>query len=340
MRKTWKIGLYSFLLMMLISLGIANVGWSEDQGVKQKYGSNFFLNNFYGSAVTDSHVPCLWLVGNFGSIWVSEDYGKTWQVRVSGGGAELFDISFANSKDGWIVGRFGVILKTDDGGKSWSKQNSQTEQTLFSVFFVDSNRGWAVGDYGLILHTVDGGETWTKQGDEVDIVYNRVLFADENHGWVVGEKGLILYTRDGGANWVKQVNPLGEVTLFGLYVFDRFKAVACGMDGRFLMTGDGGEIWEEISTSTDESLLNVMMSGDKGWAVGLKGTLITTSDAGKSWEISPSSPPSFSWFDICIFLDDVHGLVAGGNGSIFFTADAGKTWQMPEEVVIPLELRD
>src|SRR6185369_15909920 len=99
-------------------------------------------------AVTSKDPQVAWAVGNFGSIHVTRDGGKSWQTRTSNTKEPLFSIAFADDRTGWIVGKSGLILRTTDGGQTWQPQQTpiKAAKHLFKVAALDPQRAWAVGD--------------------------------------------------------------------------------------------------------------------------------------------------------------------------------------------------
>jgi len=180
-------------------------------------------------AVTAIGSDKLWAAGYFGAIYRTTDAGKTWKKLNGLTDQSIYDISFADDKNGWAVGRRGFVIHTSDGGDNWELQTIPREpaQHLFAVRAVDANTAWAVGDWGGRYYTADGGKTWEDRSfvltpespawkylsdDELatvakggkvydDIFLNDVFFTDKQHGWMVGEYGYIFRTEDGGQTW-------------------------------------------------------------------------------------------------------------------------------------------
>jgi photosystem II stability/assembly factor-like uncharacterized protein len=180
-------------------------------------------------AVTAIGADRLWAAGYFGAIYRTSDGGKNWQKLNGLTDQSIYDISFADEKNGWAVGRRGFVIHTTDGGDTWEVQSipRKPAQHLFAVQAVDANTAWAVGDWGGRYYTGDAGKTWEDRSfiltadspawkylseDELatvaaggkiydDIFLNDVFFADKQHGWMAGEYGYIFRTDDGGQTW-------------------------------------------------------------------------------------------------------------------------------------------
>jgi photosystem II stability/assembly factor-like uncharacterized protein len=276
-------------------------------------------------AVTASSPDVAWAVGNFGSIHVTKDGGKTWQTRASNTKEPLFSVAFADDKSGWIVGKSGVILRTTDGGETWQPQKTPIKQPkhLFKVAAIDAQRAWAVGDWGAVIETTDGGATWedrslgglaverveepgrTMQTITDDVILYDVDFLDAQHGFIVGEFGTLLATTDGGAHW-RQITLPTEKTLFAVHFRSPEEGWVVGIDGIILHTTDAGHTWTtqngHIETGAIEDVSFVEAMANPGlYAVSVQGK---------------------------------HGVVVGDSGAFFVSEDGGQTWTrraLPDE---------
>ena len=78
-------------------------------------------DNLHGVIAPDKNH--IWITGNFGTIFHSNNGGVSWEKQDSGGENFLIsDGSFIDSKQGWLAGTRGTILHTNSAGKKWKKQ--------------------------------------------------------------------------------------------------------------------------------------------------------------------------------------------------------------------------
>jgi photosystem II stability/assembly factor-like uncharacterized protein len=50
-----------------------------------------------------------------------------------------------------------------------------------------------------------------------------------------------------------------------------------------IVSFDDGETWERLDTGVTESLYEIAVRADVGWAVGDVGNVLTTTDGGRTW---------------------------------------------------------
>jgi photosystem II stability/assembly factor-like uncharacterized protein len=189
--------------------------------------------------------------GELGSLYATEDGGKTWARQRIPTSHLLLGGTFLDPQQGWIVGAGATLLQTIDGGATWREGRIENaaitrpqmpgaatvEQTLPSasssaaapprvnatrlnaVSFVDARSGWTVGTGGRIYATANGGRTWRSLASPTTADLLDVKFFDRSEGWAVGTGGTLIHTTDGGANWtVEQTNtthPLERLSFAG-----------------------------------------------------------------------------------------------------------------------------
>jgi photosystem II stability/assembly factor-like uncharacterized protein len=316
--------------------------------VSARSGAVVVKDNLYAvKAVSASEA---WVAGNFGSIYHTNDAGRTWTSRQSGTRLPLFGVDFtADGREGWIVGKSSLVLHTADGGRTWKPQKSAVpaEKPLFAVRVLDAQTVWAVGDWGAIEVTHDGGATWEDRSlstiavkveqspDRVtttvtdDVILYDVSFPDPAHGFVAGEFGTLLATSDGGKTWEKR--DVGtEKTLFGVTFTTPDVGWAVGIDGLILHTRDGGRTWrvqhgdaqagsiEElgfVETMKNPGLYDVAVAGSYGVVVGDTGNLLVSGDGGETW--TPRELPEkqrLVWMRAVSMVPGTHGFVVGAAG--------------------------
>jgi|GEM_PF-1877012 len=120
-------------------------------------------------------------------------------------------------------------------------------------------------------------------------------------------------------NLLPQGNQLNDVA-----VLDENVAVAVGVGGIIIRTGDQGENWEIIDSNVSTDLFKVdFVDGNVGWACGMLGTMLKTEDSGQTWH-TLSMPYNGNILDLQ-FIDEEIGYCASGH-AIFKTTNGGAYW--------------
>ena len=212
------------------------------------------------------------VVGNSGTIYATDDGGKTWKLRQDEKKKNfttehLVDVTLIGNL-GWASGFDGVILHTIDGGVTWAKQTSGTTMDLQSIDFLNADLGWAVGWSGTILRTTDGGKNWktihggasvneigaTPAGsaaadDVASYSLSTVYFKDEKNGWACGFGGQLISSNDGGLTWTKLKSPVR--TGLSSITTDKAGRIWIAADDQLIVSEDGGKtLPRRLSTST------------------------------------------------------------------------------------------
>ncbi|MEO0436513.1 MAG: YCF48-related protein [Pseudomonadota bacterium] len=107
------------------------------------------------------------VVGGFGSLAVSEDFGGSWSIIETDWQAvlddwfepHLYDVDVAESQI-TVVGEFGVVMRSSDAGKSWVVQ-SISDESLFAIDLRADGIGYVVGQNGFVARSEDSGVHWT-----------------------------------------------------------------------------------------------------------------------------------------------------------------------------------
>jgi photosystem II stability/assembly factor-like uncharacterized protein len=283
-----------------------------------------------------------WAVGFNGTIFISENYGKTWMQILSGNrfacwtGDDLYSVYSIDENVVWaagyrascIGGGSNIILKTTDGGKIWKTKflNQYNGGTIKSIYFANENFGWAVGEgtKGLYL-TTDGGENWIEDSER----YSSVNFINQSNGWATKDDydGGIYKSTDGGINWI-QKNSASSSSIFFL---DENNGWVVGNEGSILKSTNGGETWTTRNSGTTNDLKCVKFYNlNFGMCVGDGGIVLLSTDGGESW-FTQNSGTTNKLNDIT-FTNSSTIWLAGVNGTILNTTDLGTTWTSYNDV--------
>jgi len=193
----------------------------------------------------------------------------------------LTALAFVDEKTGFAVGHDAVILKTTDAGATWHLLNFEPESrnVMLNVRFRDARSGYVVGTNGQLWVTQDGGATWDRRTLAVEDWYQNHIF---DVAWLrdgttlaVAEKGVLYRSADGMQPFTPVDSPY-DGSYFGALSPDGNCFVIYGMNGHVFTSTDGGNAWQNVTTHTDQFLLDATVLNDgRVLLVGAGGAVLT-----------------------------------------------------------------
>lgn len=266
------------------------------------------------SAVRLTPAGTAWVVGSWGDVRVSRDWGNTWQpANVAVTTATLRRVQvFAEERTGWAVPlRDSVLLRTRRG-QPWERValKPTTPQINWNatVFVLDAS--FVDADSGFVL-VRDSDPTRTR-----------------TRHWVVR-------TTNGGQAWTAAELPLpvnwDSFRVPSLRFRTARRGVFAGKDGLLLVTQDGGLTWQQPPSGTHQRLAEISWLDDQtAWVSADSAVFVKTMDGGVSWTAS-LPPPQSSYADPSYeqyyFTSRLVGYHSVGNLPPRWTNDGGVTWQ-------------
>ncbi|MHB1279414.1 MAG: WD40/YVTN/BNR-like repeat-containing protein, partial [Bacteroidia bacterium] len=126
------------------------------------------------------------------------------------------------------------------------------------------------------------------------------------------------------ADW-ESITSGTTVSLNAVYFPSASVGYACGNDGVFLKSTDGGKTFSSLTTPINNNLNALhFISEDTGIAVGTNGSILRTTNGGTSWS-QPSSGTSQNLKTI-FFVNSQTAYIGGELGTLLKTVNAGVTW--------------
>ncbi len=257
-------------------------------------------------------------VGERGTIVVSENNGKTWQVthRDDDVPVTLTNITALTDSLLLAVGHDSVILRSEDGGLNWEliMRDGETGEPLMGAWSADGKHIFAYGSFGKFLISDDAGKTFTPQ--ELPLFGEHLSAMDGDTGDVrimVGEMGLVLRSLDGGTTWDK-LDPFYQGSLFGVAHLNGTRWIAYGMRGHVFFTDDNGEQWKQVNSGSELPLYGHALSdnGKQMVIVGTAGILISLNDQGQL--IKANNVSGLGTLTSAVILPSGNIIVAGQRG--------------------------
>ncbi|MDC0716510.1 WD40/YVTN/BNR-like repeat-containing protein [Nannocystis bainbridge] len=151
------------------------------------------------------------VVGDRGTIRVSDDLGETWHAPTSPATAAALRglVAHCPFRIGIAVGDDGTVLVASGDLETWRARVSGTDQRLQAVALARPV-AVAVGDGGTIVRSGDEGETWAPVPVDTTADLRTVALTSSGGGPAMGmigaADGALLVSRDDGETW-DRINP-------------------------------------------------------------------------------------------------------------------------------------
>ena len=210
----------------------------------------------------------IWIVGESGSIYRSDDMAVSWtkiEVPLEYQSDLFTTIAARDEHDIWVVGdqhlpdEYPIMLHTTDGGTNWERLNPTFDLNMtitktghFLGIKVFGNSVWAIGGNGMfVIRSTDFGSQWSDitantggMGDANDI-----YVLSETEAYVVKDHDGIFHTSDGGQHWDKYTYNLGQYYM-GIAILQQKNIWIVGSaegdtSSAIIFSPDGGLSWQE-----------------------------------------------------------------------------------------------
>lgn len=297
-----------------------------------------------------------WIGGESGSIYRTNDGGRTWRAVATEAGGRIISLSFADWNCGWVLVE-GAVLVTKNGGRSWRRQPLEGAERLVRI---DRERGWALGRGARLMRTIDGGETWSRAGEpfsagqpdqglQLELVDLTSAVDNGSEGerkgsgrlWMVanltpGERagaeasrfGGIWRADAGGQGWSRVAMPDELTKRSGRFLSIRFQSELSGtitgelVQGEarswfILATADGGVSWK----------LEVQPGRELAQARFTTGSEIAqTGFGGRGSGLGGTLPSGHGWTQTATIEADQSGNSSHIESHLLVTRDGGRSW--------------
>lgn len=287
---------------IIIHTSNAGLTWDiQNSGINLDLHSLTFPNKNIGWALSWTNSP------PYGTVILKTfDGGNSWKNEFySGQDVFLNSIYFVDSLNGWIGGNYSGILYTTDAGNFWNQAVIDTFSgyPVFDFAFINNNYGVVSGGrtdiMGVIYKTTNGGRNWTGKSVAADPI-QKLVFLDSIN--IVGIGGDLEFgagfvkSSNAGDDWIyKNLNFYG--TGLGLSfrtASEAWAPIKGGFYGRFLVTNDTGNTWNEYITPDSLFMSDIVFTDSlHGYAVGLNGTILKYNGVLTSVQQSKEFPEGF-----------------------------------------------
>ncbi len=116
-------------------------------------------DDFHLNALAPAGPDRLFVAGEAGAIYRSDDGGETWRRLPSPYAGSWFDILAFDRDRVLLVGLRGRLFRSGDGGESWARTETGTAATLTGAALLAPDRLLIAGLEGQLLASADGGRS-------------------------------------------------------------------------------------------------------------------------------------------------------------------------------------
>lgn len=209
----------------------------------------------------------VWLVGESGTVYRSDDQGDSWTRIVVPPEYEFDTFLRVAAKDVnniWVVGdkhasdSYPVMLHTTDGGTTWERLNPVKDLQIdtggspghFLSIKLFGDSVWAVGGFGkFVIRSGDSGAHWSLLRSGATADANDIFVLSETEAYVVEDYSGIFHTADAGKHWDDYSFTTGNWYL-GIAVLQKKNIWVVGSPGAglthsaIIYSPDGGPTWK------------------------------------------------------------------------------------------------
>lgn len=277
------------LLIYLACAPSAMAAWTQQQsGTLAWLRSIYFIDQNNG-----------WTVGSKGTFLSTTDGGRHWEKARKFTEDNIRDVYFSDARNGWLLcesdiydtsrTRHSYLLRTSDGGGTWERIDFLGEpERIVRFFFSQEGKGTAVGEGGAIFQMQNESRSWKKTALPVRFLILDGVHIDNLRTVLVGGGGTVLFSDDAGNEWSRAVTPATARTkLNSVFFADDRNGWAVGTEGKIYATKNGGKLWREQVTGTNDEICDVIfLDPNEGYAVGSGGGILHTVNGGEAWNIT------------------------------------------------------
>jgi photosystem II stability/assembly factor-like uncharacterized protein len=138
--------------------------------------------------ITQTKDGALFIIGEMGSIFRSEDNGASWSRMASPYEGTFFGGLALNDGGLLVYGLRGKLFRSDDSGRNWTPLSSGTEASLLGALQRTDGSVVVVGLFGTVLTSADG-RTFTVIGRNAREALGGAVETSADSVLMFGEKG-------------------------------------------------------------------------------------------------------------------------------------------------------
>lgn len=278
---------------------------------------------------------------NRGMLFVTHDYGITWQFLAKPTSSDITCIAeTGNPKEFYFLTGSAEVFGTADGGQTWKQlatltTNKNREKYAASYAIMCTSNGTLLvtdtdSDGGHIYRSTDKGVTWQDLG----AVSKNALYRLEKTGngvFVNGWAGIVYQSTDDGLTW-NRIEQLTGAALFATEYMGMSRLLQADQAGTIFGSSNLGYQWEKLDNLADaaDDFINVGYGAVYYSTYTGKKEVYVSLDYGKKWwsiGIVPTHREG-DWLDhgVRIETEDSVIVLAGTNKGYIIRNAIAKDW--------------
>ena len=188
-----------------------------------------------------------------------------------------------------------------------------------------------VGDSGTLLTGGTQGTTWTALNSTTPKHLYGVVNCGSGCFYFCGDSGFVAAANSSGSVIIDRSIPGKIEALYSISIFGTDQPMVVSDSGYFARSSNGGVLFTEIITNTDEHLYGAGRNYSftaYNFSCGANGTILITNNGGVSWSAAPTVTTN-DLYDIYA-LQSVAAIAVGDNGTILRSevASNGQVWSV------------
>lgn len=272
-----------------------------------------------------------------GNVYVSNDYGSTWNHAINIGVSDIVNntnasISIGSSETGLYqtVSNGSNIFISSDYGNTWKNVYSLGKSDVYVSVSLCGKYQTVLSCGDSIYSSSDYGKTWNRYNDEESSLYNAIetfptgvvsMSFTGQHQTIVSEN--IFVSNDYGQTWVDVFDDFSDLNWKYVSISSNGQyQTAVESTGEIYVCNDYGVTWnpinDELVSNKQWTAVSISANGNFQTAIEYGGTIYLSSDYGVTWKKSNDVKLlNKNWIDVAISANGQYQTVVEYGGGIY-----------------------
>jgi photosystem II stability/assembly factor-like uncharacterized protein len=272
--------------------------------------------------------------GYFGSIYYSEDAGRTWtRTATPGALGSTFNAAFDPAIPSVVYAAGYGVGRSEDSGRTWTNASIGLPGFRVNCLVVDSAHPGTVlaGSSTGLFRTVDSAASWTPFGSGLPAgkSITELSVDPANPGTILAAAdGNVFRSTDGGATWGGVAGLAAASEVFEVSFDPTTPGRAFAGSARIYRSSDHGASWNAVNDASFVGNVNQFAYQPGAILVAENNALVKSTNGGISWTAFHNGiPPRETYFNGVAVAPGNSIVLAGveANG-VLRSTDGGSTW--------------